>query len=354
MSDGAPAVHGAFAALFGDAEVARLFSNEALTRDMMVVETALTRAAGTVGLVSEELAARAAQALAALTPDESALAAGTLVDGLPVPALIRDLKHRLPEDLHPAIHPGSTSQDVLDTALILALSRANNVLAARLDHVVRQLDDLGREWGSASLIGRTRMQAALPILAGHRIGAWRAPLVSATERLAALRATLERVQIGGAVGDRNPYGAKADAFADAVADALGLHRAKAAWHTDRSAIAEYAGWLSMVAGALGKIGQDVALMAQQGIDEIALAGGGTSSAMPHKANPIGAENLVTLARFVATQLPVLHHALVHEQERSGSAWLLEWLVLPQMVTATGAALRTANDLIGSVERIGPA
>jgi len=93
-------------------------------------------------------------------------------------------------------------------------------------------------------------------------------------------------------------------------------------------------------------------MAQQGLDEIALADGGSSSAMPHKRNPVQAELLVTLARFNATQLAGLHHALVHEQERSGAAWALEWMLLPQMCVATGCALCTARALLGSVERLG--
>ena len=117
------------------------------------------------------------------------------------------------------------------------------------------------------------------------------------------------------------------------------------------ALADFAGWLSLVTGSLGKFGQDVALMAQAG-DEIELSGGGGSSAMPHKQNPVEAEVLVTLARFNAAQLSGMHQALVHEQERSGAAWTLEWLILPQMVVATAAALRLAGELAGQIESLG--
>jgi 3-carboxy-cis,cis-muconate cycloisomerase len=122
----------------------------------------------------------------------------------------------------------------------------------------------------------------------------------------------------------------------------------------RENLADYANWLSLVTGSLGKMGQDIALMAQQGIDEIALSGGGGSSAMPHKQNPVLAETLVTQARFNATQLPAMHHALVHEQERSGSAWPLELMVLPAMVTTTGTALTHAHNLISQITRVGAA
>ena len=106
---------------------------------------------------------------------------------------------------------------------------------------------------------------------------------------------------------------------------------------------EFAGWLSLVTGSLGKIGQDIALLAQMGA--IVLAGGGKSSAMPHKSNPVPAEALVALARFNATQLSGIHHAVVHEQERSGAAWTLEWMILPQMIVATAASLSRAAALL---------
>jgi 3-carboxy-cis,cis-muconate cycloisomerase len=124
------------------------------------------------------------------------------------------------------------------------------------------------------------------------------------------------------------------------------------WHSQRDRIMDLAALLSGISGSLGKIGQDVVLMADRG-DEIALAGGGSSSAMPHKQNPVAAEGLVALARFNAAQLGGLAQAAVHEQERSGAAWTLEWLFLPQMVVASGAALSPGRyDLVSSVRRLG--
>lgn len=111
-------------------------------------------------------------------------------------------------------------------------------------------------------------------------------------------------------------------------------------------------WLTLVAGSLGKMGQDISLMAQQGVVDILLDSGGGSSALPHKQNPILAEALVSLSRFVAHQQGLLAQAMIHEQERSGSAWALEWMALPAMAEATGAALRHADRLIGSIRRIG--
>jgi 3-carboxy-cis,cis-muconate cycloisomerase len=111
--------------------------------------------------------------------------------------------------------------------------------------------------------------------------------------------------------------------------------------------------LSLITGSLGKIGQDIALLAQDG-EEIELAGGGGSSAMAHKQNPVAAETLVSLARFNATQLSGIHQALIHEQERSGGAWTLEWLILPQMVMSTAASLRLAQEVTGNIRQLGTA
>lgn len=133
---------------------------------------------------------------------------------------------------------------------------------------------------------------------------------------------------------------------------VGLALPDHASHTTRDAIADYANLLSLITGSLGKMGQDITLMAQQGIDEIAFSGGGTSSAMPHKQNPVPAELLITLARFNATQLSGMHHAMLHEQERSGAAWTLEWMILPQMAQATCRSLAVAANLCGRITRIG--
>lgn len=100
------------------------------------------------------------------------------------------------------------------------------------------------------------------------------------------------------------------------------------------------------------MGQDILLMSQQGIDEISLRSGGSSSAMQHKKNPVLAELLVTLARFNAVQVGGMHHAMIHEQERSGSAWMLEWMILPQMAMATGRALSAAIEVCQSIESMG--
>lgn len=337
--------------LFADAEAQAIWSAERQLAHMLAFEAAWSRALGKAGRVAGAHAEAAARAIEGSTLSPADLRDGTARDGVPVPALVRALKREAGAAAD-AIHAGATSQDVIDTALALTLRETSDLIDRRLAAVEAALDELAAQFGAARLTGRTRMQAAIPIAAGHRIAAWRAPLPRHRTRLAELRPRVELVQVGGAAGDRAALGAEADAVAGAVAAALGLAPAARTWHTARDGVAEYAGLLSLIAGSLGKIGQDVCLMAQQGVDEIAIAGGGSSSAMPHKQNPVRAELLVTLARYAATQLPGMHHALVHEQERSGAAWALEWMLLPGLAVAACRALAVAEGLLRDVRRIG--
>jgi 3-carboxy-cis,cis-muconate cycloisomerase len=200
-------------------------------------------------------------------------------------------------------------------------------------------------------MARTRMQAALPATVALRLDAWRRPLGQHLIRADALQVELSEVQIGGPIGARDLGDDPVKACAEAAAIILGLSLGSV-WHSDRSRVVSFGHWMVLVAGTLGKIGQDVALMAQQGLDEVSLSGGGGSSAMAHKQNPIAAEAMVTLARYVAGQQGILGQAMIHEQERSGAAWALEWLTLPAMAEATGAALCHAEKLIASIERMG--
>jgi 3-carboxy-cis,cis-muconate cycloisomerase len=231
------------------------------------------------------------------------------------------------------------------------LVATSDLLLGRLDVLLHGLKERTQTFGSNPLMARTRMQAALPITVADRMATWHRPLTEQRDRLAAIRADIGRLQLGGAVGTRHAFGGKGDAIAALMASRLELRDA-GVWHSDRTGIAAYAGHLSILTGVLGKMGQDVALMAQQGIDEVTLSGGGGSSAMPHKSNPVLAELLVTLARFNATQLAAVHQSLVHEQERSGTAWMLEWMVLPQMAVATARAIQTAQDLCQQMTGIG--
>ncbi|MER9329965.1 3-carboxy-cis,cis-muconate cycloisomerase [Mesorhizobium sp. M0152] len=345
-----PFDHPLLSGLLGDEEASRHFSVEAEIQAMLAFERALAEAEAESGIITKDAAAAIAAALATFRPDTALLRAGVARDGVMVPELVRQIRAAVGEPHGQKVHFGATSQDVVDTGLVLRLKPVVEHLGLLLTETVIRLTSLEERFGGKALTGATRMQKAIPIEVADRVRAWRAPLQRHQERLSEQSRRLLVVQFGGAAGTLEKLGEKGPAVRAALATKLGLADAPQ-WHSQRDTLADFAGWLSLVAGSLGKFGQDIALMAQGGTD-IALSGGGGSSAMPHKQNPVKAEALVALARFNATQLSGMHQALVHEQERSGAAWTLEWLLLPQMAVATAASLRLAAELAAEVESLG--
>lgn len=344
--------HPYLSGLFGDEAFAVLFTAKADIDAMLAFEVALAKAQAEHGVIEPGDAEAIEAGLATFVPDLDALKTATARDGVVIPDLVKQMRAAVGGAAHTKLHFGATSQDVIDTSLVLRLKSAAHVLDERLAALAVAFSKLDTAFGQRPLMGHTRMQAAIPITVSDRIAAWAGPLARSHDRL---RGTLSDgfvLQFGGAAGTLEKLGAKGAAVRASLAKNLGLTDAPQ-WHSQRDRLVAFADLLSLISGALGKFGQDVALLAEMG-KEIQLTGGGGSSAMPHKQNPVGAETLVTLARFNALQVSGLHHSLVHEQERSGAAWALEWLLLPQMVAATGASTRTGLQLIDSIARLGPA
>lgn len=341
-----------YSGLFGDPELAGSFSEAAEVKAMLTFEAALAGAQAEAGLIPAEAAGSIITVCNDFAPDMNALRIGMARDGVAVPDLVKQVRARLPEGLAPHFHFGATSQDVVDTALVLRLETVIAILGGRIDGVVETLAALESRFGANRLMGRTRMQDALEISIADRLLDWRLPLERDLVRLDEIKSRLLVVQLGGAVGTLAKFGPKRAEIVRSVASQLGLGVPEKAWHSQRDAIVEFSGWLVLVTGTLGKIGQDIALLAQNARGEITLSGGGGSSAMPHKSNPVTAEVLVSLARYNAGLGGTIAQSLVHEQERSGAAWTLEWLVLPQMAMATGSALMLGQRLLDSVEVLG--
>jgi 3-carboxy-cis,cis-muconate cycloisomerase len=343
-----PFDHPILSGLLGDAEIAALFTAEAEIAGMIAFETALAEAEAAEGLIPTEAGGAIAARLAHIALDIPALRAGAARDGVVVPDLVRQLRAGIGEPHGRHLHFGATSQDAVDTSLALRLKQAAEIFDSRLDTLVKALDALEARDGAVETMGHTRMQAAIAVPASRKILSWRDPLVRHRQRLPAVIDEVALLHLGGAAGTLDKLGGKAEAVTARMAAALGLNAVARPRHSERDGIAAFASWLSLATGSLGKLGQDVALMAQTEIGEVKLASGGGSSAMPHKVNPVGAEVLVTLARFNATLVSAMHQSLVHENERSGSAWMLEWMVLPQMTVATAAALETARTLVENI------
>ncbi|KQY36065.1 3-carboxy-cis,cis-muconate cycloisomerase [Rhizobium sp. Root483D2] len=345
-----PFDHPYLSGLLGDTEISAFFSAEADIRAMLSFEAALAQAQADHAVVSKETSLRIAEVCATFQPDVLALRHAVATDGVVIPELVRQLRKAIGGEAADKVHFGATSQDVIDTSLMLRLKAASNILSKRLANLIGSFDHLVGTEGANRLMGHTRMQAAIPITVADRICSWSSPLTNYRDRLDQLQKTAFPIQFGGAAGTLEKLDGKASAVRSALAESLKLSN-HPQWHCQRATIADFAHLLSLISGSLGKFGQDIALLAQSGT-EIELSGGGGSSAMPHKQNPVAAETLVALARFNAVQLSGIHQSMVHEQERSGAAWTLEWMILPHMVIACGASLRLAGELTGKIERLG--
>ncbi|SHM52871.1 3-carboxy-cis,cis-muconate cycloisomerase [Paracoccus solventivorans] len=324
--------------LYGDAEMAAILSDRSAIAAMLRVEVALARAQADLGVIPAAAAEAIAQAAAALDPDPAELSAAVAVAGIPAQPVIAALKSAAGEAGGFA-HYGATSQDIQDTALALQLVQALDLLDARLGQLAALLAQKAADHAELPIPARTRHQLAAPTTLGAKIAVWQGMAVRNRQRLAQLRPRLLLLSLHGAAGTEAAFSGHGPALRAAMAAALGLGVPGGPWHAARDGIAELAGWLSLVTGALGKMGLDLIQLGQSEIAEVSAGDAGGSSTMPQKQNPVAAEALVTLARLNAGDLAGMHQALLHAQERDGSALGLEWTLLPAMLERTAAALR---------------
>ncbi|MFO1047309.1 MAG: 3-carboxy-cis,cis-muconate cycloisomerase [Geminicoccaceae bacterium] len=337
-----------YAALLSDPEVAALLDDAAQARAMVRVERALAVVEGRLGVIEPAAAGVIDHGLDGFAPDLAGLARGTGEAGVPVPALVGQLRGRVGGEAAGFVHWGATSQDIIDTALVLQLREALALLDGRLANVITALAELADVHRATVAVARTRFQQAVPTSIGLKAAVWLAPLLRHRTRLAELRPRLLVVQFGGAAGNLSALGGQGIAVMAGLARELGLGCPALPWHAQRDTLAELASWLALVTGSLGKLGLDLLLLAQSEVGEVREARGGGSSTMPQKANPVLSEALVTLARRNATLLAGMFQAMPHALERDGAAWQIEWAVLPDMVETTAAALAHAGELARTV------
>ena len=331
--------------LFYDAEVGKLFTDSAEIRAMMVVEGALAKAQASLGLIPETAAAAIHRAGLEVQIDPAGLAAATGQNAVVVPALVSAFREAMNAPEHAAyMHWGATSQDIMDTGLVLRLRQVLAIHHDRLTALVKALGHLADAHADQPMAGRTYGQVATPTSFGAVVASWGAPLIRHLDRLADLKPRLLQVSLSGAAGTLSAMGSEGPQVRAALAKALGLGDPGASWHSTRDSIAEFSGWLTLVTGTLGKIGEDLLLMTQTGIGEVTLASGGGSSTMPQKSNPVLPSVLVALARHTNTLNGAIQGAALHRQQRDGAAWMTEWLSLPQVALASARALAVADDL----------
>ncbi|TCK25096.1 3-carboxy-cis,cis-muconate cycloisomerase [Pseudonocardia endophytica] len=339
-----------FDPLFGADRVAGLLDEPAWIAALLEVELALSAVAAEVGTVDETDADGVERAVAAVAGvDPAELGAESVEGGNPVIPLVKRLKAaaaRIQPGAERAVHPGATSQDVMDTALVLLVRRAGS----------RIVDDLGGAADAAAALAvahrdtptaaRTLGQQALPTTFGAVAASWCAGLDRAAARLTDVLDALP-VQYGGAAGTlaaAHPHG---PAVADALAARLGLASQDVPWHTERTRIGELAGALGVAAGACAKPAADVVLLSATEVGEVSEAAPGDSSSMPHKRNPIAAVTARASARRAPGLVATLLSSMEQEHQRAAGAWHAEWETVSDLLRATsGAASRLRACLTG--------
>ncbi|WP_422368452.1 3-carboxy-cis,cis-muconate cycloisomerase [Pelagibius sp.] len=336
--------------LLSDAQVAAELDDAAQLRALLEVEAALAKAEGDCGVIPEDAARQIATVAEKLTIDPANLAAATARDGIPVPALVAALRAAVGGEAASFVHWGATTQDVMDSGLVLRLRKILNLLDQRLTRLCETLNEKAVAGRDTVMTARTRGQQATPTTLGLKMAGWLAPLQRHRARLAELRPRLEVLSFGGASGTLAALCGQAgsdDAMAVEAALARHLHLTVAPlpWHNQRDGLIELAGWLALATGSLGKIAGDVILLAQNEVGELREGDGGSSSTMPQKSNPVHSEATLALARLNAGLAGQMQLTALHNHERDGAAWQQEWLGLPQMLLACGAALNHMNALM---------
>lgn len=336
--------------LFGDAEIARLFSDTAEIRAMMLVFGALAKAQGAQGVIPEDSARFLHRSMMELQIDPAGLADATGRNGVTLPGLVAALRSDLNAPEHAQyLHWGATSQDIQDTALMLRLRQALGLIEARIGAALGALADLAEAHAETPQAARTYGQVATPSSFGALVAAWGSPLIRLHDRLTALRPRVLCVSLSGAAGTASMLGDDPQALRTALAEALGLSDPGESWHATRDRIGELAGWCADLTAACGKMGMDLTLLSRSEIEEVSLPSAGASSTMPQKQNPVAPSLLQALARFAPAQASVLQGAALHAEARDGAAWFSEWLTLPPLVAAAARAIAVTGDLAHGIE-----
>jgi 3-carboxy-cis,cis-muconate cycloisomerase len=316
---------------------------------MLAFEAALAQAEARVGVIPSA----AADAIGAVRVEnldldglfEQAVPAGTLT----IP-LVRQLGQRVTDEGTKYVHWGATSQDAMDTGLVLQVRQALDLLDSDLLRLGSICADLAERHRRTLMPGRTLLQQALPITFGLKAARWLGLVARQLPAVREIRPRVLVVQFGGAAGTLASLGADGLRVLDCLAAELGLAAPELPWHAERDRVASLAACLGVVAGGMAKIAGDVVLMAQTEVLEVAEAAGpgkGGSSSLPQKRNPVYAVEALAAARLAVGLVPVVLAAMHQEHERAAGGWQAEWSAVPDLFRWTsGAVARTCSALSG--------
>ncbi len=341
-----------FGEMFGTDAMRDLFSDRALLQRYLDVEAALARAQARLGIIPEK-AATAISAVANLDRiDMARLSARTQIVGYPILPLVEQLSDWVADGLGQYSHWGATTQDIMDTADVLQIRDALDLVEDALKRIAGSLAGLAETHAETPMPGRTHLQHALPISFGYKCATWLSAVDRHLVRLAELRGRVEVVEFAGAAGTLASLGKDGLATQRELAKELGLGVPDITWHTIRDGFAETTGFLALVTGTLGKIGYDIMLMMQTEAGEVLepfVQGRGASSTMPQKRNPISSEMMLAASKIVREQHAAMLDAMVQDHERATGQWHVEWQALPTAFIVASGGLQAAVDALGGLD-----
>lgn len=340
---------------FASAAMSALFSDTGRVQGMLDFEAALARAQAHVGVIPQAALAPIEAACRAEFYDFAELAEAIATAGNSAIPLVKALGKRIAsmdKDAERYVHLGATSQDVMDSGLILQLRAAISLLEQDLAQLAAALAEQAERYADTPLAGRTWLQHATPVTLGMKLAGVLGAITRHRQRLSELKPRLLVLQFGGASGSLAALGEQAWPVSEALARELDLQLPEQPWHTQRDRLVEFASLLGLITGSLGKFGRDLSLLMQTEAGEVfeaAAPGKGGSSTMPHKRNPVGAAVLICAATRAPGLVATMFSAMPQEHERSLGLWHAEWDTLPELCCLVSGALQQALLLVSGLE-----
>lgn len=344
-----------YRAMFMTSPLNDCFSDTALLQGMLDFEAGLAQALAAAGVIDHASARCIQTCCRAQAIDSAALTqAAGLAGNLAIP-LVKQLTAVVAAkspDAARYVHWGATSQDAIDSGLMLQLRGALDETVLLLDRLIAAVTVQCERHSATLMVGRTWLQHALPVTLGLKLAGTLDALLRFRERLAAMRPRVLALQFGGAAGTLASLGEKGERVEQALSEVLGLPRSATPWHAQRDRITELAGWYAGLTGTLGKLARDMSLLMQSEVGEVSepqAAGRGGSSTMPHKRNPVLCAAVLSAANRVPALMSGLYAGQVQEHERALGGWQAEWQSLPQLIVLSGTALAQSTELIDGLE-----
>jgi len=341
-----------FKDLYGSPEMRAVFDDLNLLQKWLDFEAALARAEASLGLVPAEAAAEISRKARADLMDTAAIKRGVDKTVHPLVSLIWQLSEHCEGDAGGYVHWGATTQDVMDTAIVLQVKESYPLFEATLNELIAVASSLAQKYRNTVMAGRTHGQQALPITFGFKAAVWVAELKRHQTRLSECKPRVLTGEFGGAVGTLASVAEQGIAINAALMDELGLNVPEIAWHTARDNFAEFATLIAMISATMGKIAHEIIDLQKLEFGEVEEPfemGKVGSSTMPQKRNPMICEAILALARLCRTQATTAIDAMMHEHERDWSSFQMEWAYIPEVCVMTHGAmqltLRVIRDLI---------